>query len=110
MLDPEKTRKFKILNSFQFGFVFVAPLLGLFYFFVGAKFLFYVTLYAALLMVPAFFLIRKTRSLPWAGNYVILILWITLLIIGWNTGAVTHEGVIRPTWILNAGLVIFAVF
>lgn len=110
MLDPEKIRKLKILYSFQFVFMVVAPLLGLFYFFIGAKFLFYITLCATLLMFPAFFFVRKTRSLPWAGNYSILILWITLLVISWNTGAVTQEGVIRPSWTLNAGLVLFAVF
>ena len=102
--------KFKVLKDFQVGFMIFAPFLGLFYFFFGSKYLFYVTLCAAFLMFSAFFIFRKTQRLPWAGNYSILILWITLLIISWNTGAVTHEGVIRPSWILNVGLVLFAVF
>ena len=110
MLDPEMIRKLKILNAFQFVFMVVAPLLGLFYFSIGAKFLFYVTLCAALLMVPALFLARKARSLTWAGNYFILVLWITLLMISWHTGAATQEGVLRPSWIMNAALVLLAVF
>ncbi len=108
--DPEKVRKFIILNIFLLVFMIVAPLLGLFYWAIGARYLFYATLCAALLMVPAFFLLRKTKSIQWVGNFVILVLWGSLLYISWNTGAVTHEGVLRPSWILNGGLILFAIF
>ncbi|MCK5487610.1 MAG: hypothetical protein KAI86_15440, partial [Desulfobacterales bacterium] len=37
---PEKIRRIKVLNLFELVFVIAAPLLGLFYYYVGAFFLF----------------------------------------------------------------------
>lgn len=72
--------------------------------------LFYVTIIAGLLMIPSVILLRKTKNMVLAGNYAIFIAWVTFFFLAWNTGAITQEGVIRPAWILNAGLILLAVF
>ena len=108
--DPVLTAKIKALNIFQILFMMLAPLLGLYYFFVGAIPLFYVTSIAGLLMVPSIIVFRKTQNVFFVSNYCLFVLWATLFIISWNTGAVTSGGVIRPSWILNMGLVLLALF
>ena len=59
LLDPEKIRKIKILNIFQLAFIMIAPLLGLFYFYIGAILLFYVMIIASLLMIASLLLLRS---------------------------------------------------
>jgi PAS domain S-box-containing protein len=86
-----------------------APLLGLFYFYVGALLLFYVTIFTGLLMIVSFLLLRKTRSLTLGAHCAISILWAFLFLVSWNTGAITFEGVIHPKWILNGSLILLAV-
>jgi PAS domain S-box-containing protein len=108
--DPGTVRKIKVLNVFQLIFIMLAPLLGLFYFYIGAFLLFYITIIAGLLMIPSIILLRKTKNMVLAGNYAIFIAWATFFFLAWNTGAITQEGVIRPAWILNAGLILLAVF
>lgn len=88
----------------------LAPLLGLFYFYIGATPLFYVPTVAGLLMIPGIILLRKTKNMMLVGNYAIFILWGTISVLAWNTGSITYEGVIRPTWILSAGLILLAIF
>ena len=108
--DPDTIRKVKILNIFQLAFIMLAPLLGLFYFYIGATLLFYVPTVAGLLMIPGIILLRKTKNMMLVGNYAIFILWGTISVLAWNTGSITLEGVIRPAWILSAGLILLAIF
>jgi len=107
--NSETLRKLKILNTFHLVVMMTAPLLGLFYFYVGALILFYVTILTGLLMISSFLVLRKTRNLLLGGHYAIAILWVFLFLVSWNTGAVTFEGVIHPTWILNGSLILLAV-
>jgi PAS domain S-box-containing protein len=107
--NSETLRKLRILNTFHLAVIMMAPLLGLFYFYVGALILFYVTILTGLLMISSFLLLRKTRSLVLGGHYAISILWAFLFLVSWNTGAITFEGVIHPTWILNGSLILLAV-
>jgi len=109
-LDLEAIRKIKILNTFQLVFIMSAPLLGLFYFYIGADRLFYITIIAGLLMISSMILLRTTKNLVWTGNYAIFILWATLFVIAWYTGVISYEGVISPSWILNGGLILLAIF
>lgn len=108
--DHEVTRKIRALNIFQLGFIMLAPLLGLFYFYVGAISLFYVIIGAGLFMIPSVIILRKTKNILWVANYSIFVLWATLLIVSWNTGAVTSEGVISTSWLLYGGILLLAVF
>ncbi|MGD9074752.1 MAG: hypothetical protein PVJ69_06045, partial [Desulfobacteraceae bacterium] len=108
--DPEVTRKIKALNIFQLGYIMLAPLLGLFYFYVGAISLFYVIIVAGLLMIPSVIILRKTKGILWMANYSIFVLWATLFIVSWNTGAMTSEGVMSTSWLLNGGILLLAVF
>jgi PAS domain S-box-containing protein len=108
--DPDVTVKIKALNIFQLGFIMLAPLLGLFYFYLGAISLFYVIIGAGLLMIPSVIILRKTKNILWVANYSIFILWATLFIVSWNTGAMTSEGVISTSWLLNGGILLLAVF
>jgi PAS domain S-box-containing protein len=107
--NSETLRKLRILNTFHLVVIMAAPLLGLFYFYVGALVLFYVTILTGLLMIVSFFLLRRTRSLILGGHFAISILWAFLFLVSWNTGAITFEGVIHPTWILNGSLILLAV-
>lgn len=108
--DPEATRKIRVLNSLAFIFILSAPLLGAFYLYIGARSLFYVTMISGLLMVSAAVLLRWKKNITLAGNYALLILWSTLLIISWNTGAISYGGVIGPSWVLNGGVILLALF
>jgi PAS domain S-box-containing protein len=108
--DHEVTRKIRALNTFQLGFIMLAPLLGLFYFYVGAISLFYVIIGAGLFMIPSVIILSKTKNILWVANYSIFVLWATLLIVSWNTGAVTSEGVISTSWLLYGGILLLAVF
>ena len=92
------------------SFVMLAPLVGLFYFYIGAIHLFYATIIAGLSMILAIILLRVVKNLVLVGNYAIFILWAILFIIAWNTGAVNDVGVTRPSWMLNVGLIMLAVF
>ena len=109
-LDLETVKKFRVLNLFLFVFVLFSPCLGLFYFFIGADLLFYVTIIAGLLGVSALILLRETKNLVVAGNYAFFVLWATFLIIRWNTGAMTEGGMILLSWIWNAVLILMAIF
>lgn len=108
--DFEKARKIKILNIFHIVFIITAPLLGVFYLSIGADLLFFISIIGAVLMLSSMLLLRKTQNMMFMGNFAIAILWATLFIIAWNTGAITYDGVIKPSWILNGGLILLAIF
>ena len=108
--EPDTIIKIKILNISQLIFIILAPLLGLFFFFIGAIPLFYVTIIAGLSMIPGILILRKSKNTVLVGNYAIFIIWATLSILAWYTGAVTYEGVIRPSLVLHAGLILLAIF
>ncbi|MGE5839771.1 MAG: hypothetical protein ACM34H_07530, partial [Deltaproteobacteria bacterium] len=104
--SSETLRKLRILNAFHLTVIMAAPLVGLFFFYAGALILFYVTVFTGLLMILSFLLLRKSKSLVLGGHSSISVLWAFLLVVSWNTGAITFEGVIHPTWIFNASLVL----
>jgi len=107
--NSETLRKLRILNTFHLVVIMAAPLLGLFYFYMGALILFYVTILTGLLVICSFLVLRKTRNLLLGGHASITILWAFLFLVSWNTGAITFEGVIHPTWVLNGSLILLAV-
>jgi len=107
--NSETLRKLRILNVFHLVVIMTAPVLGLFYFYAGALILFYGTIATGCLMILSFLLLRKTRSLFLGGHTAIVILWAFLFLVSWNTGAISFEGVIHPTWILNGSLILLAV-
>ena len=108
--DFEKARKIKILNIFHIIFIITAPLLGVFYLYIGADLLFFITIIGSVFMLSSMLLLRKMQNMMFMGNFAIAILWATLFIIAWNTGAITYDGVIKPSWILNGGLILLAIF
>ncbi len=110
LADPQRIRKLRVLNSVHLVVIMSAPLLGLFYFYIGAIILFYVTVTVGFLMATSLALLRKTKNIYWVGNYAIFILWIFVFIVAWNTGGMTYEGVLNPSWILTGCLILLAVF
>jgi PAS domain S-box-containing protein len=108
--DPDVVRKFKVLNIFQLAMIMLAPILGLFYFYIGAAVLFYSSVIAGLLMIAGVIILRRTKNVLLVGNYAIFVLWAEISIISWNTGVISIEGVINPSWLLNAGLILLAIF
>jgi PAS domain S-box-containing protein len=108
--DPDVVRKFKVLNIFQLAVIMVAPILGLFYFYIGAAVLFYSSVIAGLLMIAGVIILRRTKNVLLVGNYAIFVLWAEISIISWKTGAISFEGIINPSWLLNAGLILLAIF
>ncbi len=107
---PGATKKVKILNTFHLVFIMIAPLLGLFYFYIGAIFLFYVFIMAGILMISSFVLLRRTLNITVAGNCAIFILWATFFIMTWTTGPLTSQGVIKPPLMMNGGLILLSMF
>lgn len=108
--DPDLLRRFKVLNVFQLVFIMMAPILGLFFFYIGALSLFYCFIVAGLFMILGIILLRKTKNIIFVGNYAVFVLWATISVIAWNSGAITFEGIINPSWLLNAGLILLAIF
>ena len=110
LTDSEFARRLRVLNLFHLTFIMAAPLLGLFYFSIGAITLFHSTVAAGILMTLSMVFLRKTRNILWCGNLAIWVAWASLFVIVWNTEAITIEGMINPGLILNAGLVLLAIF
>jgi PAS domain S-box-containing protein len=110
LADLQRIRKLRVLNTVHLVVIMSAPLLGLFYFYIGAIILFYVAVTVGVLMATSLFLLRKTKSVQWVGNYAISILWIFVFILSWNTGGMTYEGVLNPSWMLMGCLILLAVF
>jgi PAS domain S-box-containing protein len=110
LTDPDLIRRVKVLNIFQLIFFILTPFLGLFYFYIGASLLFYTVIIAGLLMLFGVILLRVTKNIVLVGNFAVFILWAAITVISWNTGAITYEGVLNPSWLLNAGLILLAIF
>jgi PAS domain S-box-containing protein len=107
---PETISKYRVLNEFLLIIVLATPILGLFYYSVGADLLFYAALCAGLLGILGFILLRSTRNLILAGNLAFFGVWAALLIIRWNTGAMSQGGIVLLSWIWNAALLLMAIF
>lgn len=110
LADPERIRKLRALNALHLAIMLSSPFLGLFYFHLGAVTLFYAAVVTGLLSACSLLLLRRTRSVPFHGNVLICMLWLLTFLVSWNTGGVTYEGVLNPTWMLKGSLVLFAVF
>jgi PAS domain S-box-containing protein len=108
--SQETINKYRVLNEFLIIIVIAAPLLSLFYYSIGAELLFYVTLCAGLLGVLGLILLRSTKNLILAGNFAFFVVWATLLVIRWNTGAMSEGGIVLLSWIWNAALLLMAIF
>lgn len=108
--DNTLKRRYKVLNIFQLAVIMLAPIAGIFYFYIGAMFLFYMAIAAGILMAGGIFLLRITKNLTISGNYAVFIYWAVISLISWNTGAVSHQGLLSPSWMLNAGLILLATF
>jgi PAS domain S-box-containing protein len=110
LTDSEIARRMRVLNLFHLTFIVIAPLLGLFYFYIGASTLFHGTVAAGFLMILSMVLLWKTKNIAWCGNLAIFVVWAWLFVVVWNTEAITIEGMINPGLVLNAGLVLLAIF
>jgi PAS domain S-box-containing protein len=108
--DLEIIKKARVLNLFLLIFIITTPLLGLFYLFIGADFLFYVTIIAALLSLSDILFLRWTKNINICGNIAFFILWTTLLVIKWNTGGMSVGSLMLLSWIWNAVLILMAIF
>jgi PAS domain S-box-containing protein len=108
--DPDLIRRVRVLNIFQVIFFILALFLGLFYLSIDAFILFYTVVIAGIFMLGGVVLLRTTKNIVLVGNYAVFILWAAITVISWNTGAITYEGVINPSWLLNAGLILLAIF
>ncbi len=109
--DPDILKKHKVLNIFQAALIIIAPLTGLFFkIATGDSLLFYASIFTACLMAAGIILLRKSGNLAICGNYAIFVLWAFISIISWKTGAISIDGIINPSWILNAGLILLAIF
>jgi len=110
LADPQTIRKLRVLNTVHLVIILSAPFLGLFYFYVGAVAPFYAAVISGVLMALSLLALRKTRNITLGGNFAISILWVLVFVISWNTGGITYEGVLNPSWMLKGCLVLLAVF
>jgi PAS domain S-box-containing protein len=107
---PETISKYRVLNEFLLIIVVATPILGLFYYSVGADLLFYTALCAGLLGILGLILLRGTKNLILTGNLAFFGVWAALLVIRWNTGAMSQGGIVLLSWIWNAALLLMAIF
>jgi len=110
LAQPELLRRIVFLNQFQLIFVIVAPFLGLFYFYVGATPLTYVTIIAGLLGIAVILLLRMTKNPQLMGNIALFILWGLLVLLRWNTGGVSAGGLSLLSWVWNPFVILLAIF
>jgi len=110
LADPQRIRKLRVLNTLHLAVMIGAPMLGLFFFSIGAVILFYVSVMAGLLMAASLLLLRKTKNIALMGNFAVAVLWVSVFLFSWNTGGITYEGAPNPSWMLKACLVLFSVF
>lgn len=107
---PETISKYRMLNEFLLIIVVATPILGLFFYSIGAALLFYVALCAGLSGILSIILLRSTKNLILAGNFAFFAVWASLLVIRWNTGAMSEGGIVLLSWIWNAALLLIAIF
>ena len=108
--DLERLRRIKVLNLFESAFVFLSPFLGLFYFYVGAFLLFYVIVIAGLMGVAILLLLRALKDPRIVGNAAILVLWAVVMLVRWNGGGISENGLFFLVWIWNGALILMAIF
>ncbi len=108
--EVETIKRARALNLFFLVLIITTPLLGLFYYFIGAVFLSHVTFVAALLGVAGTIILRRTANIVVSAHYAFFILWATLLIIKWNTGGMSTGSLLLLSWTWNAVLILMAIF
>jgi len=108
--SPEQVRRIKVLNVFELVLAIGAPLLGLFYFRIGASLLFQTCMIAGASAILAILLLRITKRPGFIGNFAVLILWAFLIIIRWHTGSISANGLILLSWVWNGVLILLAVY
>jgi PAS domain S-box-containing protein len=108
--DPEKIRKIRALNQFELVFIVAVLLVGLFYYSVGVPILFEACLAASFLGVLVLILLRSTKNPKLSGNFAVFVLWAALVIIRWNTGALSEGGLNLLIWVWNTVIVLLAVY
>ena len=107
---PEIIKKIRVLNLLVLVFVISSFFLGLFYFYIGAVSLFYACMIAGFMGLSTIPLLRMTHNTMLTGNFSVFILWALLIIIRWNTGGISANGLILLSWVWNAVLILLAVF
>jgi PAS domain S-box-containing protein len=110
LADTETLRKVRVLNIFELVFVIVVPLLGLFYFQIGAFLLFYICVIAGLAGLGVMLVLRLTKNLILSSNCGMFVLWAVFILIRWNSGGISPEGLILLSWVWNGVLVLLAIF
>jgi len=108
--SPDTIRRIRVLNLFELVFVIAAPSLGLFYFYIGAYPLFFISAVAGLLGVGTILLLRITRNPDLASNCAVFIFWSTILIIRWKTGGMSGDGLMLLSWVWNGTVILLAIF
>jgi PAS domain S-box-containing protein len=108
--SPETVSKYRVLNVVLLIIVVASPILGLFYYSLGAVLLFYIAICAGLLGILDIIILRRTKNLILAGNVAFFVVWATLFAIRWNTGAMSEGGIVLLSWIWNAVLLLLAIF
>ncbi len=110
LAEPETLRRVNFFNLFELTFMIVAPLLGLFYYHIGALSLSYACMLSAILAVGAMLALRATKNVILSANLAIAVLWLLLIIIRWSSGGISDQGLILLSWVWNAVLILMAIF
>ncbi|MCD4717098.1 MAG: PAS domain-containing protein [Desulfobacterales bacterium] len=110
LADIDTLRKVRVLNIFELVFIIVAPLLGLFYLNIGALLLFYICVIAGLTGLGVMLVLRLSKNLTLSSNLTVFVLWAVFIIIRWNSGGMSPQGLILLSWVWNAVLILLAIF
>ena len=108
--SPEAARKRLFLTVFEMVFVVASVGLGLFYYHLGALSLGFASFIFGLLSVGLFAILRLTRSVSFAGNAAVFVLWAFLFVVRYQTGATSGEGLALLNWIWNGVVILLAVY
>jgi len=110
LADPETVRRVKTLNVFELVFVFASLVMGLFFLKIGAEYLFYAALIAALSGIGAMVVLRATHNIQLTGNIAVAVLWGFLVLVRWSSGGITPDGLMLLSWVWNGVLILLSIY
>ncbi len=109
-LDRDTSSRIRTLSSFLLILTLGSPLLGLFYHYINIQSLAFACYGSGMLALLALLGLRRTRHLGLMANFGVLILWALLVVIRWNTGAMSSPGPELLTWVWNTVMILLAVY
>ncbi|RLB17203.1 MAG: hypothetical protein DRG63_04105 [Deltaproteobacteria bacterium] len=110
LLDRGASAHVRAVAAFLLVLSVGTPILGVFYYVIHINLLFYVCLTTSGLGIISLLVLRKTRRFEALANFGVFLLWALLIIIRWQTGAMSTHGLELLSWVWNTVMILVAVY